>query len=158
MIGKEQETGEQMPRIDNSIDIKAPLDRVFQYIADPATHPDWVKWAKEEEVTSLERTGLGATSTMVMRVGLRKERVDTIVTEYKPDEFLTRRNTRGMEMTDRLAVLRIGDTTKVAWSVDYLPPMGALGRALDFLFMEKLFDQLMQDSLTNLKERLETAR
>jgi uncharacterized membrane protein len=158
MIGSGRRSGELMPRIDNSIDIKAPVDRVFQYIADPSTHPDWVKWAKEAEVTSLERTGVGATSTMVMQVGPRKERVDAIVTEYKADEFLTRRNTRGMEMTDRLAVLRIGDTTKVAWSVDYVAPMGSLGKVFDFLFMEKLFDQLMQDSLTNLKERLETAR
>jgi hypothetical protein len=29
---------------------------------------------------------------------------------------------------------------------------------MDMLFMVRLFDQLMKDSLTNLKERLETAR
>lgn len=148
----------QMPRIDEAIDIKAPLERVFQYIADPTTQTDWVKWAKSSEVTSLEKTGLGATSTMSMQVGPRKEQVDTIVTEYKADEYLTRRNTRGLQMTDRLAVVRIGDSTKVAWSIDYSPPMGALGKLVDFLFMERLFDQLMKDSLTNLKERLETAR
>jgi uncharacterized membrane protein len=93
-----------------------------------------------------------------MQVGMRKERVETIVTEYKPQEFFTRRHTRGMEMTDRLSVLPFGDGTKVAWSIDYTPPMGSMGRLMDMLFMERLFDQLMKDSLTNLKDRLETAR
>ena len=147
-----------MPRLDNSIDIKAPRDKVFQYISDVTTHPEWVKWTKRAEVTSLERRGLGATDAMLMQVGPRKERVEAIVTEYKEGEYFTRRHTRGIEMTDRLAVVGLGDTTKVAWSVEYTPPMGTLGKLVDLLFMVRLFDQLMQDSLTNLKEHLESAR
>jgi len=147
-----------MPRLDNSIDIRAPADKVFQYISDPATQPEWVKWAKESEATSLEKQGLGTTTSMLMQVGPRKERVETIVTEYKANEYLARRNTRGMEMTDRLAVVPLGDTTKVAWSIDYVPPMGALGKLVDVLFMVRLFDQLMKDSLALLKQRLESAR
>jgi len=147
-----------MPRLDNSIDIKAPRDKVFQYISDVTTHPEWVKWTKRAEVTSLEHRGLGATDAMLMQVGPRKERVEAIVTEYKEGEYFTRRHTRGIEMTDRLAVVGLGDTTKVAWSVEYTPPMGTLGKLVDLLFMVRLFDQLMQDSLTNLREHLESAR
>jgi hypothetical protein len=61
-------------------------------------------------------------------------------------------------MTDRLSVVKSGDGTKVAWSVDYIPPMGAMGKLMDQLFMVRLFDQLMKDSLTLLRQRLETAR
>ena len=147
-----------MPRLDNSIDIKAPVEQVFAYIADVTTHPEWVKWTKAAEATSPNRTGVGATSAGIMQVGPKKEQIETITTEYKDGEFFTRRNTRGMEMTDRLSVLSFGDGTKVAWSVDYTPPMGSMGKLMGKLFMERLFDQLMKDSLTNLKERLETAR
>lgn len=147
-----------MPRLDNSIDIKAPADRVFGYIADVTTHPEWVKWTKRAEVTSPNRTGVGATSAGVMQVGPRKENVETLTTEYKDGYFVSRRNTRGMEMTDRLSVLDRGETTKVAWSIDYTPPMGGMGKMMDALFMSRLFDQLMKDSLTNLKERLEAAQ
>ena len=35
--------------------------------------------------------------------------------------------------------------------------MGGMGKLMDKLFMERLFDQLMKDSLTNLKDRLESA-
>jgi uncharacterized membrane protein len=147
-----------MPRLDNSIDIKAPVDRVFAYVSDVTTHPEWVKWTKEAEVTSTEPNGVGATTAGVMQVGPKKENVETLTTEYKDGQFVTRRNTRGMDMTDRLSVLPFGDGTKVAWSIDYTPPMGSMGKLMDMLFMERLFDQLMKDSLTNLKERLESAR
>jgi uncharacterized membrane protein len=147
-----------MPRLDNSIDISAPRDKVFDYVADVETHPQWVKWTKRVEITSPDRTGVGATHSMVMQVGPRKETVEEIVTEYKENQLFTRRHTRGMEMTDRLAVVSVGDATKVAWSIEYTPPMGGLGKLVDILFMVRLFDQLMQDSLTNLKERLESGR
>jgi uncharacterized membrane protein len=147
-----------MPRLDNSIDINAPREKVFAYVADATTHPEWVKWTKDAEVTSPDRRGVGATTEGLMQVGPRKERIESIVTEFKDGEFITRRNTRGMQMTDRISVLSIGDTTKVAWSIDYTPPMGSMGKLMDKLFMVRLFDQLMKDSLTNLKDRLETAR
>jgi uncharacterized membrane protein len=147
-----------LPRLDNSIDIKAPRDKVFEYISDVETHPEWVKWAKEAEVTSQDRTGIGTTDVMVMQVGPKKETVEAIVTEYKEGQLFTRRHTRGMAMTDRKALVSLGDTTKFAWSIEYTPPMGAMGKLLDLVFMTTLFNQLMEDSLTILKERLESAR
>src|SRR5688572_12070822 len=146
-----------MPRVDNAIDIKAPRDKVFQYISDVTTHPEWVKWTKRAEVTSPER-GLGATDAYLMQVGPQRQHVEEVVTEYKDGQLFTRRHTKGMPMTDRLAVVTLGDNTKVAWSVEYTPPMGAMGKAMDALFMSRLFDQLMKDSLNLLKDRLEGAR
>jgi uncharacterized membrane protein len=54
--------------------------------------------------------------------------------------------------------VKAGDGTKVAWSIDYVPPMGPVGKMMDTLFMVRLFDQLMKDSLALLRERLESAR
>jgi uncharacterized membrane protein len=153
-----EEDGGSMPRLDNSIDIKAPLETVFEYLTDISAHAEWVKWTKAAEVTSLEKKGMGVTSSELMQVGPRKEHIETIVTEYKPGEFFTRRHTRGMEMTDRLSVLKAGDGTKVAWSIDYVPPMGPMGKMMDLIFMVRLFDQLMKDSLELLRQRLESAR
>lgn len=147
-----------MPRIDDWIDIKAPSETVFAYIADVTAQPEWVKWAKKVETTSPERRGLGATDAMVMQVGPRKENVEGLVTEFKDGEFMTRMLTRGMKLTERIAVVPQADMTKVAYSVEYTPPMGQMGKLMDMLFMERLFEQLMADSLTNLKERLETPR
>ena len=89
-----------MPRLDNAIEIKAPREKVFAYISDVATHPEWVKWTKDAAVTSEVHTGVGTTTTSLMQVGPRKERVEAVVMEYKQNEVFTQRHTRGMEMTD----------------------------------------------------------
>ena len=52
-----------------------------------------------------------------------QEAIETLTTEFKDGQFVTRRHTRGMDMTDRLSVLPFGDGTKVAWSIDYTPPV-----------------------------------
>jgi uncharacterized membrane protein len=147
-----------MPRLDNAIDITAPRDKVFQYVSDVEARPEWVKWTKRAQVTSPDNQALGGTDAMVMQVGPRKENVEAIVTEYKDGQLYTRRHTRGMEMTDRIAIVPLGDQTKVAWSIEYVPPMGSIGKLMDVLVMVRLFDQLMKDSLVLLKDRLETAR
>lgn len=147
-----------MPRIDNAIEIKASRDKVFQYISNVEAQPEWVKWAKRAEVTSPDRTGVGATDAMVLQVGPQKQNVEGLVTEYQEGQLFTRRLTKGLDLTERLAVVPYGDGSKVAYSVEYTPPMGVLGKVVDLLFMMRLFEQLMKDSLTNLKERLETAR
>ena len=147
-----------MPRLDSAIDIKAPRDKVFAYISDVESQPEWCKWAKDVTITSTSRTGIGATDEMMMQVGPRKEKVEGIITEYKEGQFFSRRHTRGLQMTETYSVLPSGDGTKVAWSVEYSPPMGAMGKLLDLIFMERLFEQLQSDSMTNLKERLESAK
>jgi uncharacterized membrane protein len=146
-----------VPRIDNAIDVRAPKEKVFAYVADVRTQPEWVKWAKKVELTSAE-PGLGATDTMLMQVGPRREQVESIVTEFRDGHVVTRRTTKGMKIVERLATVAVADGTKVAWSIEYTPPMGPMGKMMDFLFMSTLFNQLMEDSLELLKERLEQTR
>ena len=149
-----------MPRLDNAIDIKAPQDKVFAYVSNIEAQPEWVKWAKSVELTSPEKTGVGATDAMAIQVGPQKQNVEGLITDYQEGESLTRRLTRGMTFTERYSVApsAAGDGTQVEWSIDYTPPMGGLGKLVNWLFMNRLFEQLMADSLTNLKERLETER
>ena len=147
-----------MPRLDASIDIKAPREKVFAFISDVESQPQWCKWAKDAEVTSPDRKGVGATDEMIMQVGPRKERVEGIVTEYKEGQYFSRRHTRGMEMSESYSVLPTADGSKVAWVIEYKPPMGAMGKMMDLIFMVRLFEQLQGDSLTNLKEVMETSK
>ena len=53
-----------MTLVTASIDIDAPREKVFQYISDVTTHPEWVKWTKRAEVTSIEHKGIGATTAV----------------------------------------------------------------------------------------------
>ncbi len=144
-----------MTRVDNTIDIKAPKEKVFAFIADLEARSQWVKWSKRPEVTSMQKEGVGTTDRSVMQVGPQKQQTEGLVTDYQPGYTIARRLTRGMDLNERISVLNTGDSTKVAYSVEYVPPMGKLGQMMDFLFMEKLFGQLMEDSLEILKEQME---
>lgn len=147
-----------MPRLDSTIDIKAPPEKVFAYISDVEAQPEWCKWAKEVVITSTSRTGIGATDEMRMQVGPRKEKVEGIVTQFEEGQAFGRRNTRGLQMSETYKLEPSGDGTSVAWTVEYTAPMGGVGKLMDFLFMERLMEQLQGDSLTNLKQRLESAK
>jgi uncharacterized membrane protein len=145
-----------LSRVDNAIDIKAPREKIFEYVADIEAQPEWVKWAKDVERTSTTAKGVGVTDRMVMQVGPRKERVEGMITDFKDGQLYVRRLTKGMDLTEKVSLVNVSGGTRVAWILEYRPPMGALGKFMDFLFMSRLMDQLMKDSLTNLKERMES--
>ena len=144
-----------MTKIDNAIDVKAAREKVFEYVSNIAAQPEWVKWAKRVEVINAEPGLVGSTDAMLMQLGPRKVSVEGIITESREGKFISRRLTRGMDLTERLSLIDAGGGTKVAWTVEYTPPMGVLGMTIDILFTARLFDQLMKDSLVNLRERLE---
>ena len=144
-----------MTRVDNSIDIKAPKEKIFAFVSDLEARPQWLKWAKKTEVTSMQRSGVGTTDRETMQVGPQKQAVEGLVTDYQDGYTIARRLTRGMDLNERISVIHMGDSTKVAFNVEYTPPMGAMGRMVDFVFMSTLFNQLMEDSLANLKEQME---
>ena len=146
-----------MTRVDRSIDIKASKENIFDYVADVGNQGEWVKWAKDVRVTSNDRAAVGATDAMTMQVGPTKQKVEGLITEVVPGYTMARRLTRGMEMTERLSVVPSpsGAGTRLAWSVEYTPPGGQMGKMMDFLFMSTLLNQLMEDSLDILKEKVE---
>ena len=145
-----------MTRVDRSIDIKAPKEKIFAYVSDIGNEGDWVKWAKDVRVTSLERAAVGATDAMIMQVGPTKKRVEGIITEVVPNYTVARRLTQGMELSERFSVVPLLDGTKLAWNVEYVPPGGGMGKLMDALFMSTLLDQLMSDSLEILREQIES--
>lgn len=142
-------------RVDHVIEIKAPREKIFEYVSDLESHPEWVKWAKQVEVTSPTTRGVGVTDRSIMQVGPKKERVEGLITDFKDGQLYVRRLTKGMDLTEKISLVPVSGGTKVAWIIEYRPPMGAMGKAMDFLFMSRLMDQLLKDSLTNLKERME---
>ncbi len=142
-------------RVDNNVDIMAPREKVFAYVSDVEAQPEWVKWAKRIEVTSPHKGAVGATDRTLMQVGPRKQELDGIVTEFRPPQVVSRRVIGGLKMEERISLVAVKDGTKVAWTVEYEPPMGPFGKVVDFLFMNRLMDQLMKDSLEILKGRLE---
>ena len=79
------EGGGQVARIEESIEIKRPVDKVFAYTTDAKSWPKWQSFILEAEQTSQGQIGIGTTFKGTNRMmGLRVEWAAK-VTEYEPN-------------------------------------------------------------------------
>lgn len=71
-----------MARIEESIEIKCPVDKVFAYTADAKNWPKWQSFIPEAEQTSQGPMNIGTTFKGVSRMMGRSMRWTAIATEY----------------------------------------------------------------------------
>ncbi len=144
-----------MPSILKSIDIDASPDNVFNYVTNVSTQPDWIKFLKEIDITSGDGQTKGTTDRSVIKLGPRAQEVEELWTEYDPPRLFARKATSGMEMEGRMTFDPSDDGTHVEWTIGYRPPMGSLGMVVDVLFMNRVFQNEIEESLESLKAQLE---
>ena len=145
-----------MPRIRKSIDIEAPRERVFAMATDPAQQSQWTTFLQQVEVTAGDGKSVGTRDRCLMKVGPRAQEMEAEWTEYRENEAFARRATSGMDIQGRMTFTPLGEgSTRVDWTIEYTPPMGALGLLVDALFMSRVFQNQVEDSLERLKAQLE---
>ena len=144
-----------MPRIRKHIEIQAPRDQVFALAADPSQQPEWVIFLEEVEVTSGDGKSAGTKDRHVMKMGLRSQQIEAEWTEYKEPEAFASTATSGMSIEHRMSFSPIEQGTRVDWVIRYKPPLGPIGLLVDLLFMNRVFQNEVEDSLDCLKAQLE---
>ncbi len=144
-----------MPRILKSIDIDASPDKAFSYVTNASTQPDWIKFMKQVDITSGDGQSRGTTERSIFKLGPRAQAMDALWTEYDPPRSFARKATSGMGMDGRMTFEPIDDGTHVEWVIGYRPPLGALGLMADALFMNRVFQNEIEESLESLKAQLE---
>lgn len=75
-----------MARIEESVEIKRPADKVFAYMIDVKTWPRWDSGLLEAEQTSPGQMGIGTTIRADMRAMGRRMALTAKVTEYEPNK------------------------------------------------------------------------
>ena len=144
-----------MPRIRKSIEIEASPEHVFNYATNASTQTGWVKFLKQIDITSGDGQSRGTTDRCVVKLGPRAQAVDAVWTEYDAPRAFARKATDGMEMEGRMTFQPVDGGTRVEWTIGYKPPMGPLGAVVDALFMNRVFQNEIEESLDSLKAQLE---
>ena len=144
-----------MPSILKAIDINVSPDNVFNYVTNAATQPDWIMFMKSVDITAGDGQSKGTTDRSVIKLGPRAQEVEALWTEYDPPRVFARKATSGMEMEGRMTFEPSDDGTRVEWTIGYRPPMGPLGMVVDALFMNRVFQNEIEESLERLKAQLE---
>ena len=75
-----------MARIEESIEIKRPVDKVFAYTTDAKNWPKWLSFMPEAEQTSQGPVNIGTTFKGVGRMMGRSMGWTAIVTEYESNK------------------------------------------------------------------------
>ena len=144
-----------MPRIRKTIEIEASPEHVFSYATNASTQTGWVKFLKQIDITSGDGQSQGTTDRCVVKLGPRAQAVDAVWTEYDAPRAFARKTTDGMEMEGRMTFQPADGGTHVEWTIGYKPPMGPLGAVIDALFMNRVFQNEIEESLESLKAQLE---
>ena len=144
-----------MPRIRKTIEIEASPEHVFGYATNASTQTGWVKFLKQIDITSGDGQSQGTTDRCVVKLGPRAQAVDAVWTEYDAPRAFARKTTGGMEMEGRMTFQAKDGGTRVEWTIGYKPPMGPLGAVVDALFMNRVFQNEIEESLESLKAQLE---
>ncbi len=141
-----------MPKLNNSINISAPVEKVFAYITDPLTITEWLVGATE--VTDVTGSGVGQHyhwKYNMLGVPLRGE---TTVSEYVPNERRVTDSKGGAISTWTFTFAPHEGGTKLDLELDYTIPVPVLGKLAEQLVLKR--NQREADlSMQNIKQRLE---
>jgi uncharacterized membrane protein len=136
-----------MPRIRRTTTIAAPLDKVFDFIADPEHLPRI--WPSLLSVSNVERRADGATSfDWIYKMAGEKFQGRSEPVDFVRNERQVTRSVRGIPNTFHWLFAAKGATTEVSLDVEYDVPL------LNWL-VGKLNEREAETLLRNLKQTME---
>jgi len=144
-----------VPQIRKSIDISVSPDNAFSYVTNPMTVPDWAQFIREMKITEGDGKSAGTRDAAVFKLGPRAQKQQGEWTVYEPPRTFVRKVAEGTPMESRMTFEAAGEGTRVEWSMRYTPPLGPVGMMVDMLFMNRVFQNEMEESLETLKAQLE---
>ena len=141
-----------MPIINSSINISAPVEKVFAYVTDPLATPEWLVGATE--VTDVTGSGVGQHyhwKYNMLGVPLRGE---TTVSEQVPNERSVTDSKGGITSTFTFTFAPHEGGTKLDLEIDYTIPVPVLGKLAEQLVLKRN-QRDMDVSMENLKDNME---
>jgi len=140
-----------MPKVECSIVIDQPIEKVFTYTTTPSNYINWQPWILDSQAE--RRISTGTRIEVISQFMGRKLDMTTQVVEYVPSKRLVAQGVPGSFF--KHLVYRFepeGESTKVTYIVEY-QPRGLL-QMLGPLTVSR-FQREVEDSLRNLKGVLE---
>jgi carbon monoxide dehydrogenase subunit G len=145
-----------MSTFETTIDIEAPIEKVWEALADIGSISKWNPGVHESYATSDETTGLGATRFCDLG---GKNFVKEQVVEFETCRKLTMRVTgtnMPMEEADIHFTLVVdGGHTRVTCAPGYTLKYGPLGSLMDRFYVRGNYEKSMQSLLRGLKDHVE---
>ncbi len=141
-----------LTRIEKSIEINAPIDKVFSLVSWDRV-PEYYDSIKKVEWTSEPIMKVGATVHVISEIAGAKGEWDAEISEFKENEKVSWRTTGGNMTIIYNAFLNPTKTgTKLTTSFDYELPYSVLGKLIDKLRVHKAMEIEADKALRKMKE------
>lgn len=144
-----------MSDIERSIEINAPVEKVFQYAADWKNWPEFFEGVFDFKPTTEIERGDGSRFAYKARVLGMKVSVETEIQEFAENEGWTGVSISGVKVKTRWIFVKVNGKTKFTYGQSGSLPIPILGNILDRLFVKPAWERIIENSLQNLRERME---
>ncbi len=145
-----------MARIEAKVEVEAPVEKVFDFVADvPENHPKFFRIIEKVEATSELKRGSGSTFRYEVKSAGVKNWFENKVTRYVENEGMEWKSIAGMKNEGGWSFTPTKNGTEVTFFMDYELPASYLGKVLDKLFVERENRKDINESLERLKAILE---
>jgi len=140
-----------LARIEKSIEINAPLEKVWSLITWDRV-PEWYDSIRKVEWTSKGKMERGATVHVASDIAGVKGEWDAEITEYKENDNVSWRTTSGsVTIIYHATVTPTKTGTKATTTFDYELPYSVLGKIIDKLRVHKAMEKEAERALQKMK-------
>lgn len=146
-----------MTRAEGRIDITAPANVVWNWIAEPEKYLVWNTDFTEYAIVDATEGKAGTTFHMVGVKGGAPIRLDCVVTQCVENERFSFKGTskEGMKVEGIFTIEPMGEGCRVSFEEELTLP-GVKGKIIEALFLKKAKMKNIEESLQKLKEAVET--
>jgi len=141
-----------MAKIEQSIAINAPVEKVFSYITDPTNQLEWLP--SITDVRDVTGEGVGKRFSWTYKMMGMSFKGESEVVEYIPNERNALKTKGGILSTWHWTYKPQAGGTLVNLVVEYTIPVPVLGKVAEKLILRQN-EREAALSMTNIKERLE---
>jgi uncharacterized protein YndB with AHSA1/START domain len=142
-----------MAKLEKSIRINAPVERVFNYINGPSNLPEiWPSMVEAKDIQKLPNGGNRFRWTYKM-AGMRFEGISED-TDVVPNQKVVSKTEGGLESTVTWEIQTEGESTNVSFQAEYIVPIPLLGKLAE-AFIVRQNEHEAEVLLANLKARME---
>ena len=147
-----------MTRIEDNIEIKAPIEKVFGFAADwqNKNKLKWYPGIHDWKPTTEKTRGDGARFGFIIKALGRENEVEMETSNFVENEGFTYTSIRGMESKHQMAFTPSADGTKVTDITEYKVPIAVIGGVLDVLLFKRQMKTNSEQALQNLKRLTES--
>ena len=142
-----------MARIHKSVEIKAPVKEVYDYLMDPEKELEWL--TSIMEVKDITGSGVGKHFKWTYKMAGIRLNGESTFTEDVPEKKIKVESKGGVESTWNWKLDQRKDITVLDLDIDYKIPVPVLGKLAEKVLLKRN-EHEADLALTNIKERIES--